>query len=126
MNDAEKNKATADKNLARQAEAKNSPKRNEPGFVYNDDGAEIQNPGPTSGPYYSEDKPIGYPQLGDRVMSDATAEQKASNTPAENPGDKQGGEPLTPSEPGSASVQKVDPLDHDGDGKKGGSKPKGK
>lgn len=114
MTDEERNKETARKNLSRQEGAANpAPKRDEPGFVYNDDGATIQNPGPTSGPKFSEGKPIGYPQLGDRVMRDAEAEAKAFDVPAENPGDKQGGEPLTPSEPGSASIQRVATKDED-------------
>lgn len=100
------------------------PKFGEPGFVYNEDGAQIENPGPVSGPKFSEGKPIGYPQLGDRVMPKVDPETVRQPSGDEvNLGDKDGGRPLTPSEPGSAGlVRQAEPLDHDGDGKKGGSK----
>jgi len=80
------------------------PKPGEPGFVYNDDGAEIQNPGPKNDPLIDDDKPIGWRQLGDRVVEKPDPE--TINRPSGdevNLGDKDGGKPLTPKEPGSTS-----------------------
>lgn len=108
MNDQKRNEETARKNLARQEGAKHDPKPGEPGYVYNDDGAKIQNPGPVDGPYAPGPGQVpGERQLGDRVRNDERAEPIAHDTPSPNPSDKQGGEPLTPSEPGSASIQRV-------------------
>lgn len=106
MDQKERNKATADKNLSRQAKAETGG-FGAPGTVYNDEGAQIQNPGPVDEPGVGDDKPIGWRQLGDRVTRPEPGEVKAYDTPSPNPSDKQGGEPLTPSEPGSASIQRV-------------------
>jgi hypothetical protein len=132
MDDAAKNKATADKNLARQQGAEHDPKWGEPGYVYNDEGAKIQNPGPVEGPYAPGPGQVpGERQLGDRVTKADPADIKGFDTPAENPGDKADGEALTPSEPGSASIQRVadknEDLSRDATTKKAAenAKPKG-
>jgi hypothetical protein len=85
-----KENATA-KSDTEKAKEDYEPKVGEPGYVYNDDGAEIQNPGPRNDPLQGGDKPIGWRLLGDRVET------------KENPGDKDAGKPLTPKEPGSTS-----------------------
>lgn len=113
MNDQQRNDETARKNLARQDADKKAPARDEPGYVYNKEGATIQNPGPVSGPKFSEGKPVGWPQLGDRVIEKSEEDIVGHDTPAENPGDKAGGEPLTPSEPGSSSIQRIATKDED-------------
>lgn len=139
---------TREANLRRQRGAEHDPKPGEPGYVYNDEGATIKNPGPLDEPNVSEGHPVGWRQLGDRVERDEQKDIKAFDTPSPNPGDKQGGEALTPNEPGSTSIQrtadkneslsredttkkaaanaKPDPLDHDSNGKKGGSLPRSK
>lgn len=102
------NEDKARENIARQEGAKRDPKWGEPGYVYNDEGAKIENPGPVDGPYAPGPGQVpGERQLGDRVRKPEPGEQVASNTPSPNPGDKMDGEPLTPSEPGSASIQRI-------------------